>query len=191
MVLYAGNLGEKQGLENILEVAHRMRDVPKLTFLIIGEGGAKARLVAQAESMKLENVVFKPLQPLERLSASLAAADVHLVLQKRAAADLVMPSKLTNILAVGGHALVTAEAGTTLYDIVKTHELGTLVAPENLSALEMGLREILAGKRAADARGALRFADEQLDKRNILFAFRQILTANTQQPHNSWNSHLR
>ena len=187
VVLYAGNLGEKQGLENILEVAARMRDVSRLTFLIIGEGGAKSRLVAQARAMGLTNVVFKPLQPLSRLAASLAAADVHLVLQKKAAADLVMPSKLTNILAVGGHALVTAEPGTTLYDLVKEHHLGTLVAPEDVAALESGLRRILSGESQGDSRGALEFANTQLDKKNILSGFRQILVTNTKQ-HKSWNS---
>ena len=187
IVLYAGNLGEKQGLENVLFVAERLRDVPHLTFLIVGEGGAKSRLMAEAERMGLRNVVFKPLQPLSRLAASLAAADVHLVLQKKAAADLVMPSKLTNILAVGGHALVTAEPGTTLYDLVEDHRLGTTVEPENLDALELGLREILDGKREADSRGAQKFAHDNLDKENILFGFRQILTQNTKQ-HNSWKS---
>ena len=185
LVLYAGNLGEKQGLENILHLANRMRDVPNLTFLIIGEGGAKSRLMAEAERMELSNIQFKPLQPLDRLAASLAAADVHLVLQKKAAADLVMPSKLTNILAVGGHALITAEKGTTLFDVVSAHRLGTLVAPEDVAALEQGLREILAGERQGDAIGARQFAAEQLDKRNILSGFRQILTQNTKR-HNTW-----
>ena len=188
IVLYAGNLGEKQGLESILTVADRMRDVPHLHFLIIGEGGAKSRLMALAEDLKLDNLTFKPLQPLAKLAASLAAADVHLVLQKKAAADLVMPSKLTNILAVGGHALVTASPGTTLYDLVNEHQLGTLVEPEDTGALEAGLRAIFLGERAEDSRGALAFAGRELDKKNILFAFRQILISNTKQ-HNSWNSH--
>ena len=179
LVLYAGNLGEKQGLENILYLADRLRDIPALTFLIIGEGGAKSRLVDEAERLNLTNVVFKPLQPLERLPATLAAADVHLVLQKKAAADLVMPSKLTNILAVGGHALVTAEAGTTLHDIVKTYRLGTLVAAEDVDALETGLREILSGDRGQDASGAHTFAQDNLDKKNILHAFREALLTNT------------
>lgn len=188
LVLYAGNLGEKQGLERVLTVADRMRDVENVKFLIIGEGGAKARLVAEAERMGLSNLTFKPLQPLSRLAASLAAADVHLVLQKKAAADLVMPSKLTNILAVGGHALITAEPETTLHDLVIKYHLGTLIAPEDDDALETGLREILSGQRAQDYTGALAFASEKLDKRNILLGFRQILTLNTKQ-HNSWNSH--
>ncbi|WP_420458895.1 WcaI family glycosyltransferase [Neolewinella sp.] len=185
LVLYAGNLGEKQGLENVLYLADRLQDVPRLTFMIIGEGGAKARLVTEAESLGLTNVVFKSLQPLERLAATLAAADVHLVLQKRAAADLVMPSKLTNILAVGGHALITAEAGTTLYDLVDEHQLGTLVEPEDLDALEEGLRGILSGARSQDAAGAEDFAASHLDKEHILTDFRTVLSLNTKQ-HNTW-----
>ena len=188
LILYAGNLGEKQGLESIIELADRMRDVPRLKFLIIGEGGAKARLVAESQRRSLPNLTFKPLQPLSQLAATLAAADVHLVLQKKAAADLVMPSKLTNILAVGGHALITAEQGTTLYDQVNEHSLGTLVAPEDIDALEAGLRKILRGECAQESKGALTFATEKLDKQNILLGFRQILTLNTKQ-HNTWNSH--
>ena len=187
IVLYAGNLGEKQGLENVLHLAKRLQDVPHLTFIVIGEGGAKARLVAEAEALGLTNVIFKPLQPLDWLAATLAAADVHLVLQKKAAADLVMPSKLTNILAVGGHALVTAEAGTTLHELVERHHLGTLVAPEDVDALERGLRDILSGARSQDAAGAERFAATHLDKEHILFDFRSVLISNTKR-HNSWTS---
>ncbi len=40
--------------------------------------------------------------------------DCHLVVQKHGAADAVLPSKLTNILAVGGNAVITAEAHTEL-----------------------------------------------------------------------------
>ncbi|MEM1359167.1 MAG: WcaI family glycosyltransferase [Bacteroidota bacterium] len=176
LVMYAGNMGEKQGLENILLAADQLRDVPKLHFIIIGEGGAKDRLVAQAEDLSLTNVHFKPLQPLDRLAATLAAADVHLILQKRAAADLVMPSKLTNILAVGGHALVTAEPGSTLYDTVSENQLGTIVAPESVPALVQGIRDILSGQRANDRIGAQTFADEKLNKENILNRFKTSLS---------------
>lgn len=171
LVLYSGNLGEKQGLDIILELADRLQSNPRVKFLIVGDGGVKEQLMAKAATMKLTNLRFAPLQPLEKLSASLAAADVHLVLQKKAAADLVLPSKLTNILATGGHALVTADPGTTLYDVVKEHALGTVVAAENTDALYRGLEEILSGSRAEDARGAVEYARKYLNKEEILDAF--------------------
>ncbi len=175
IVLYSGNLGEKQGLSSILNVADQFRKRDNLHFIIIGNGGAKERLIRRADEMKLKNVTFMPLQPFERLAATLAAADIHLVLQKKAAADLVMPSKLTNILAVGGHALVTAEAGTTLHDVVKEHKLGTLVTPEDDKALEKGLSEILAGNREEDAQGARAFSNRYLNKHSIVSGFLRAL----------------
>ena len=48
---------------------------------------------------RLRNVVFCPSQPLEGLSDVLATADVHIIPQAADVSDLVMPSKLTNIMA--------------------------------------------------------------------------------------------
>jgi len=176
LVLYAGNLGDKQGLDNVLYMAKRMEQEPNLQFLIVGEGKDKGRLVSLAQELGLTNLQFKPLQPLDLLAASLASADVHLILQKRAAADLVMPSKLTNILAVGGHALITAEPGSTLYDVVDSNRLGTLVEPESVDALVEGLQNILNGNCEADHSGAHHFAETQLNKQNILGDFHYSLS---------------
>ncbi|NMG17759.1 hypothetical protein [Aromatoleum bremense] len=52
----------------------------------------------------------------------LASADCHhLVIQKRGAADAVLPSKLTNILAAGGNAVITTDADTTLGVLCTEH----------------------------------------------------------------------
>ncbi|QTQ33548.1 WecB/TagA/CpsF family glycosyltransferase [Aromatoleum bremense] len=62
-----------------------------------------------------------PLQPYEGLPVLLASAACHLVIQKRGAADAVLPSKLTNILAAGGNAVITADADTTLGVLCTEH----------------------------------------------------------------------
>lgn len=63
---------------------------------------------------------FFPLQSYDALPALLKMGDCHLVVQKRGAADAVLPSKLTNILAVGGNAVITAEAHTELGQLCET-----------------------------------------------------------------------
>lgn len=131
IILYSGNLGEKQGLEILIEAAQHFSTQKHVKFLIVGSGGGKAKLESAVEKRQLQNVYFKPLQPYLQLSSLLATADIHLVLQKKSAADLVMPSKLTSILAAGGYALVTALPGTSLYDIVAQHQMGQLVKPES------------------------------------------------------------
>ena len=110
-MLYAGNLGEKQGLEVVLQAAALTRQNPSIRYLMAGEGAARARLMLLAQSLGLDNLIFLPLQSTSRFPLLLAAADLHLVVQRQKAADLVMPSKLTNILAAGRPFIATTTAG--------------------------------------------------------------------------------
>jgi colanic acid biosynthesis glycosyl transferase WcaI len=135
IVLYSGAIGEKQGLEAILDAAKALKNRLDLKFVICGSGPYKEKLKEQKELMKLDNVVFLSLQPFEKLNAFLNMADIHLVLQKSSAADLVMPSKLTAILSIGGVAVITASEGSSLYDVVFEHKMGILTEPENASLL--------------------------------------------------------
>jgi colanic acid biosynthesis glycosyl transferase WcaI len=135
IILYSGAIGEKQGLEAILEAAKALVNNLALKFVICGSGPYKDKLRALKESQQLDNVIFLPLQPLEKLNSFLNMADIHLVLQRANAADLVMPSKLTAILSVGGAAIITANEGSSLYDVVSAHKMGILIEPENEAAL--------------------------------------------------------
>lgn len=96
-----------------------------------------------AQQRGLRNMQFFPLQSYDALPALLKMGDCHLVVQKRGAADAVLPSKLTNILAVGGNAVITAE----------THRTGA--ALRNLSG-HCGLRRTGIGRGAGggDSSGA-------------------------------------
>lgn len=135
VVLYSGAIGEKQGLEAILHSAKVLESNKELQFVICGTGPYKAKLENMAKDMQLNNVHFLPLQPKADFNAFLNMADLHLVIQKEKASDLVMPSKLTTILAVGGMALITANPESTLHQVVKKHQMGLLVAAENQEAL--------------------------------------------------------
>jgi colanic acid biosynthesis glycosyl transferase WcaI len=145
IILYSGNLGKKQGLDVILDAAEGlMSEHPEAVFLIVGDGAAKPDLVANAARRKLHNILFKPLQPLEKLPRLLAMADVHLVIQKRGAADAVMPSKLTGILAVGGFLVITADKHTELGKLVLNNPgIAELVEPESANALIAALKHLL------------------------------------------------
>lgn len=137
IILYSGNIGQKQGLDIILEAALRVKN-KNILFLICGEGAMKTSLVEKSEKMNLDNVMFLPLQPVCAFSGMLSAANLHLVLNKRGVSELVMPSKLTNILAVGGRSIISAEENSELGLLVKKHPfLGSLCPPEDLEEFIM------------------------------------------------------
>jgi colanic acid biosynthesis glycosyl transferase WcaI len=171
VVLYSGNLGEKQGLEIIIEVAKTFISSLNVKFLIVGSGGGKDKLELLVKKSNLTNVLFYPLQPYEKLSALLATADIHLVLQKKSASDLVLPSKLTGILAAGGCALVSAVPGTTLYDVVEKNKLGILIEPESTEALRKAIGDAFESNLSSYRENARLYAKNNLSKDSILKKF--------------------
>jgi len=174
IALYAGNMGEKQGLELVIEVADLLSEQRELFFVLCGEGAARARLQALVKEKQLENVQFLSLQPANKLAGMLSAANIHLVVQKAHAADLVMPSKLTNILAVGGHAIVTANEDTELGQLAKAHPgVLELCPPEDVNALAQLISAATeAGKEARVFNAKARqYAEDYLDRDKILAVF--------------------
>jgi colanic acid biosynthesis glycosyl transferase WcaI len=170
IVLYSGNIGEKQGLEVVLEAAREVSEHGGITFLIVGEGGGKSRLQAKAAELSLSNVAFAPLLPYEDLPRLLASADCHLVVQRRGVADAVLPSKLTNILAAGGNAVITADPDTTLGKLCQEFPgIAQCVEPESASALVEGIQRVLEMPRPNKV--AKEYARNFLDKDAILTQF--------------------
>jgi len=134
IILYSGAIGEKQGLELILHSAHIINR-PGIKFVICGSGPYKEKLHLLMKKMNVKNVLFVDLQPKELFNEFLNAADIHLILQKATANDLVMPSKLANILAIGGVAIISAPKESILYNLISKNSIGLVVEPDNQSAL--------------------------------------------------------
>lgn len=175
VILYSGNMGKKQGLEILLDVADQYRSKPNIHFVMVGAGAEKDNLEKQATQKKLSNVHFYPLQPYNQLSALLAIADIHLVLQKKEASDLVMPSKLTGILAAGGAAIVTAPSGTSLFEDVCKHNIGIVCEPESSSALKTSIDKALLSDLSLIRTNARTYAENYLNKDKILTSFIQSI----------------
>lgn len=177
LILCAGNMGEKQGLELVLNAAEMLRERPEIKFAMVGGGVARERLERSARERGLGNVHFFPVQPLERLPLMLAAGDIHLVVQRREAADLVMPSKLTNILAAGRPSVATAEPGTALYEVLNEYNCGITVPSGDAKELAAGIVALAENTemRGRLGRNARRYAEAHLDKEKILAEFESKL----------------
>ncbi|MFZ0050344.1 MAG: WcaI family glycosyltransferase [Desulfobaccales bacterium] len=177
VVLYAGNLGEKQGLEVILEAAALTRGKPSIRYLVAGEGAARDRIKLRAQDLGLDNLTFLPLQSNSRLPLLLAAADLHLVVQRQKAADLVMPSKLTNIMAAGRPFIATAGEGTELARVTTESRAGLVVPPEDGRALAQAVLGLAGDPGAMKEMGvrARRYAEAFWDRERILRQWEELL----------------
>lgn len=140
VALYSGNIGEKQGIDQIASavqavVAARQDGDPPVRFMIAGAGAGRDVIENAMRTHGLNDQLLKlmPLQPEAKLPALLAMADIHLLPQKAEAADLVMPSKLGGMLSSGRPVVASADPGTQIARMVTG--CGTVVAPADGPAM--------------------------------------------------------
>ena len=139
VALYSGNIANKQGIEIVIEAARLLADREDLMFVICGDGPNLANLVERAAGMK--TVRFHDLQPKEMLNELLGLASVHLLPQTAGAADLLLPSKLTNMLASGRPVVATALPGTGLAR--ELQDCGVVTPPGDARAFADAIARLL------------------------------------------------
>jgi colanic acid biosynthesis glycosyl transferase WcaI len=171
IVLYSGAIGEKQGLENIIHIAKSLEHFNNLKFVICGSGPYRDSLHMLQKTLSLKNVVFLQLQPPHKLNNFLNMADIHLVLQKSNASDLVMPSKLTTILSVGGVSIITANKNSSLYQLVEANKMGVLVEPDNRGELLAAIERTLNNDNAQINKNARAYAENFLSIQKVIAGY--------------------
>lgn len=179
--LYSGSLGEKQGLEIIFEVANSIAIAcPSLYFIICGSGPMKSNFASRIINEQIKNIQLIDLQPKETFNQLLNISFCHLVIQKKVKYDLFLPSKLSNILAIGGLSIVTASSGCSLFDLIEYNKMGILVPPESPKDLQIAIEEIYHEvsygrfcKMVSSnyKNNAIEFAKNNLEKENVINSF--------------------
>jgi colanic acid biosynthesis glycosyl transferase WcaI len=153
VVLYSGNIALTQGLETVVEAASRLRHVPEVVFVIVGEARALKRLQAHCQKCNADNVLLLPFQPREQLPEMLAAADVGLIVQKSNVISFNMPSKTQVLLASGRPVIASVpDVGTTARAIRQSGG-GLVVSPEDPGALADAVLELYADPTQAEILG--------------------------------------
>jgi colanic acid biosynthesis glycosyl transferase WcaI len=135
VALFSGTLGSKQGLMVIPQAAQLLLERKDILLVICGDGAMKAQL--QKATLQLPNLLLLPLQPFEQLSDLLGLADMHLLPQSPEAEDLVLPSKLSGMLASGRPVIATCRRDTEIAKVVA--ECGLVVKPGDCTALAQAI----------------------------------------------------
>lgn len=149
VVLYGGNVGFSQSLDLVLGAA---RALPDVTFLVNGDGAARASL--EADAADLPNVVFRGYVDAARLGELLATGDIHLVPLKAGLGRVSVPSKTYSIMAAGRPVLAAIDPGTAVPAILAESHGGVAVEPDDLDAFVGALTAMLADPDRAQTMGA-------------------------------------
>lgn len=155
-VAYSGNLGLAHPTAGLLDAAEELaRTDPDIAFLVIGEGRGRPALESAAAARGLGNLRFLPLQPAERLSESLSAADLHLATMDPRAEGLLVPCKVAGALAAGRPCLFLGPAGSEAASLVEG--CGRALAPMDGPSLASAVRDYARNptRCAAEGRRAL------------------------------------
>lgn len=156
VVGYSGNLGRAHEFDTVLAAAERLRDDPRMLFLMIGGGTRFDELARTVKERRLESLFrFVPYQERKMLSYSLAAPDVHWISLNPELEGLIVPSKFYGIAAAGKPVIVIAAKDGELARLVQEHACGAVIAPSDSSALASTL-SLLASDPAAVAEMGMR-----------------------------------
>lgn len=141
VVEYSGNLGRAHDFGTVLEAARLLEERGKsgIRFLFVGSGPGERMLRRDVERMGLSSVLFLPPQPVELLSESLGAGDLHLVTMKSEMAGLVVPSKFYGVMAAGRPCLFVGPEESEVARVIIDHAVGEVIAPGDAQALVMAI----------------------------------------------------
>lgn len=175
VALYSGSIARKQGIETIVEVAALLKDRADLTFVVCGNGPTREAMEASARH--LSNLRFYDLQPRENLGELLNLATVHLLPQRADAADLVLPSKLANMLASGRPVVAGVAPGRGLAREVEG--VGLIATPEDAPAMAAAIERVLDDRQLyqACAERAVQRARDHWSRSTIIARFAEVLAA--------------
>jgi colanic acid biosynthesis glycosyl transferase WcaI len=139
VVLYAGNVGFSQSLDLVISAA---RSLPEVTFLVNGDGAARASLEQSAAG--LPNVRFGGYLEPDRLPELLATGDIHVVPLRAGLGRVSVPSKTYSILAAGRPVLAAIDEGTAVPRILAASGGGVAVPPDDADSFVAALRDLVA-----------------------------------------------
>ena len=117
VVMYSGNHSPCHPLDTLLTAAQTLKDRSAIVFCFVGGGSEQAKVRKTAAQHRLGNVKCLPYQPLDELSGSLSAADLHVVVMGEKFVGIVHPCKVYNIMSVGAATLYIGPTPSHITDI--------------------------------------------------------------------------
>ncbi|MBW3644000.1 MAG: glycosyltransferase [Actinobacteria bacterium] len=169
VVLHAGNMGYKQGLDNVVEMARLAgAEGRPLRFVLMGDGSDRKRLESLGQDV--DALEFLDPQPAEVFMDVLAAADVLVLNERASVRDMSLPGKITSYF-LSGRPVVAAvrRDGVTARELERSGG-ALVVAPEDPATLLDAVSDLVADQHLKDrlVSAASVFAEQHLDRSTLL-----------------------
>lgn len=174
--LHGGNLGRKQGLDNLLSTAALLRGTG-VRIVLAGDGNDRERLEAKARELGLDNVQFIPLQKPGHWESVMQASDLLVVNQRSSVTDMSLPSKLTSYFAAGRPIVAAASADSETAREIEAAGAGVVVPPDDPRALSGAILELKNSPRDEMGAKGSRYAERVLFPEVALPAYERFLEA--------------
>jgi glycosyltransferase involved in cell wall biosynthesis len=155
VVMYSGNHSPCHPLDTLLGAARALEARPDIAFCFIGGGSEQVKM----RDAGLSNVICLPYQPLDTLSSSLSAADLHVVVMGESFVGIVHPCKVYNILAVGAPVLYIGPEPSHVTDIASQQARFSCARHSDVGGV---VAAILAARTDASREPATSFSKQNL-----------------------------
>lgn len=165
VVLHAGNMGKKQGLENVIEAARLAEERRSpVRFVLLGDGNQRGHLERMAQG--LSRVNFVDSLPDSDFRLALSAADVLLINELPGVKDMAVPSKLTSYFNSGVPVIAATDEDSVTASEIMSSGGGLRVNAADPQALVEAAEDLtLDSCRSAQyVESALRFRNETLSQ---------------------------
>jgi colanic acid biosynthesis glycosyl transferase WcaI len=177
VVLHAGNMGRKQGLENVLDAARIAEERgSRVLFVLMGDGNQREALERQSEG--LSRLRFIDPLPGGDFQQALAAADVLLVNELPGVREMAVPSKLTSYFSAGKAVIAATDSGSVTAAEIAASGGGVRVDPARPGALVEAAEMLGNDKDKAKMLGAhgLRYRQDTLSEAAALDHYDGFIT---------------
>jgi glycosyltransferase involved in cell wall biosynthesis len=134
-VQFAGTIGYVFNYKAILEAASLLKDEDDIVFQIIGDGNVKQTFMDEVKELKLNNIQFYPLQPIEIVPDVYSACSICIIPLNKGVIGNGVPSKAPLLMACRRVIVNSVERDSEYYKMFNENRIGVSVSNDDHKAL--------------------------------------------------------
>lgn len=170
--IYAGNIGNMQNVEIVVNAAKELQDREDIQFLLIGDGARREVIEEMAAGLK--NITMLPMQPSDLATHIYSAAGVNIIPLVAGGTKTAMPSKTGVVLSCGQPVIFTFGKESSFAQFVSTHDIGISIDADDNKELARQIRQTSELKKSKRT-NIHRFFEKYFARSNNTLKYVQVL----------------